>query len=96
MDEVEALIQTAAPTLMWRVWRKLGYHFHFGEGPEGAEALIGWHCTEIGMDFSFVDRLRLLITGKLRLRSILMTDTPSATICKNRLDWWIVRPGGDG
>jgi hypothetical protein len=83
------------PTLAERVWRKLGYHYHLGEEPEGSDTLPGWHCTEIRLHFGFIDRLRLLTTGKLKLRSILMTDTPSAMICKNRLDWRISHPGGE-
>ena len=35
--------------------------------PEGVDALAGWMCTESRMHFGVADRLRLLLTGKLRI-----------------------------
>jgi hypothetical protein len=93
-DAPQNLSMEYIPTLSERFWRKLGYRFHLGDEPEGVDTLPGWTCTEIGLNFGMADRLRLMLTGKLRLRSILMTDTPSATICKNRLDWRIIPPKG--
>jgi hypothetical protein len=39
------------------------------------------------------DRLRLLLTGKLRLSSIVACETPDVGVTKSRLDWRIVAPG---
>jgi hypothetical protein len=95
MSEPQNLAMIYVPTLSDRFWRALGFRYHLGPDPEGTDTLPGWTCTEIGLDFGIADRLRLLLTGRLRLRSILMTDTPSGTVCKTRLDWRILHPGGD-
>lgn len=91
--EPQNLCNVYKPTLADRFWRKLGYAYHLGDDPDDIDQLPGWTRTDIGLDFGIGDRLRLLLTGKLRLHSTLMTDTPSATICKSRLDWRIVQPG---
>lgn len=81
------------PTLRERMWRKLGFRYHRGDEPEGVEALEGWMRTDIRLDFSLSDRFRLLLSGRLFVASIVHTDTPSASICKSRLDWQIYAPG---
>lgn len=93
MTDPQTLCMVYQPTLAERLWRKLGYTYHLGDDPDDIDRLPGWTRTDIGLDFGIADRLRLLLTGKLRLHSILMTDTPSATVCRSRLDWRIVPPG---
>jgi hypothetical protein len=83
----------AAPTLSDRLWRAMGFVYHLGEEPEGADALPGWMKTDMHIHFGWADRLRLLLSGKLFIASIVQTDTPSAMVCKSRMDWRIKTPG---
>ena len=94
-DATEPTAMYAAPTLGQRFWRRAGYAYHLGDEPEGADLLPGWIRTDMHLHFGWADRLRLLLTGKLFVASIVSTDTPSPTVCKSRLDWLIVSPGGD-
>ena len=81
------------PSLIERLRRKVGYRYHHGETPEGADALEGWMRTDMKLHFTWADRLRLLVSGRLHVSSIVHTDTPSASICKSRIDWQIKAPG---
>ncbi len=83
----------AVPTWSERFWRKIGYVYHLGDEPEGTDALTGWMRTDMSMHFSWPDRIRLLLTGKLFIASVVHTDTPSPAICKSRMDWRIIMPG---
>lgn len=94
-DATENTAMCHAPTLRERFWRKVGYIYHLGDEPEAADVLPGWMRTDIHLHFGWADRLRLLLTGKLFIASIVSTDTPSASVCKTRMDWRIVAPGGD-
>lgn len=80
------------PTRMERFWRAMGFRFHHGEEPEGVDELPGWMRSEIGLNFSFSDRLRLLLTGRLRLTMTQYTSV-QCDVAKNRLDWSIKAPG---
>jgi hypothetical protein len=83
---------TYQPSLIERAWRGLGFRYHLGEEPEGADQLKGWMCTETRMRFSFADRLRLLLSGRLHIR--LVQHLPvECEFSKNRLDWEIKAPG---
>lgn len=79
-------------TLGERAWRWLGFRYHLGDEPEGVEKMQGWLCTDSRIDFSLSDRLRLLLTGKLRMRLIQHTDV-QIECSKNRFDWHILAPG---
>jgi hypothetical protein len=81
-----------APTLAERVWRRLGFRYHLGAEPEGCDALEGKMRTDIRLRFGLADRLRLLVTGRLFIASIVHTDTPSPDVCKSRVDWMIQSP----
>lgn len=81
------------PTLRERVWRKLGFRYHLGDEPENVDGLEGWVRTDMRLEFSIADRLRLLLTGRLFVASIVHSDTPSPSVCKSRLDWRIYAPG---
>lgn len=82
-----------APTLRQRFWRALGFRYHLGDTPPDADLLPGWMRTDSGLIFSFGDRLRILISGRLRTSTIVHMDTPSPAVCKTRLDWQILPPG---
>jgi hypothetical protein len=81
------------PTLNQRFWRAMGFCYHYGEEPADCEALSGCMMTDIRLHFSFLDRLRLLLTGRLYVASIVRTDSPSPTVCKSRVDFRIYMPG---
>ena len=80
------------PTWRERAMRRLGFRYHMGETPEGADDMPGWMCTESRMHFSFTDRLRLLVSGRLHIRLVqhMTQQVDSAT---NRLDFHILAPG---
>lgn len=83
---------TYQPSLIERAWRGLGFRYHLGEDPEDIDQLKGWMCTETQMRFSFADRVRLLLSGRLNLR--LVQHLPvECDFSKNRLDWEIKAPG---
>ena len=80
------------PTFAERAWRRLGFRYHLGDEPEGTERLPGWMCTASGIHFDWADRLRLLISGRLRMRLVQHTSV-QVEGTKNRFDWHIVAPG---
>lgn len=81
------------PTLSERAWKALGFRYHHGEEPEGSENLEGWMCTDTRMHFGFLDRLRLLLTGRLRFR-IVHHMPVTVDYSLNRIDWQIEPFGG--
>lgn len=57
------------PTFMQRAWRRLGWRYHMVDLPETPEVerMLGWAMTRVRLEFSFGDRIRLLLTGRVRL-----------------------------
>lgn len=83
------------PTRIERFWRRLGYRYHLGDEPDGVDELPGWMCTTTRMHFGVLDRLRLILTGRLTIQ--LVQHLPArCDFAKNRLDWKIEPPGGTG
>jgi len=80
------------PTFRERAVRWLGFRYHLGETPEGADDMPGWMCTESRLHFSIADRIRLLVSGRLHLRLVQHT-TQQVDSAKNRLDFHILAPG---
>jgi hypothetical protein len=83
----------SVPTLRQRFWRAMGFRYHHSDDPPDADLLQGWMCTDMGLHFGLLDRLRLLVSGRLRISSIVHMDTPSPNVCKSRMDWHIIAPG---
>jgi len=83
----------APETFRQKFWRAMGFRTHLGKEPDGVDSLTGWMRTDMRHRFGWLDRLRLLMTGRLNVTLILHTDTPDPQVCKNRLDWRIVPPG---
>jgi hypothetical protein len=56
-------------TFMLRVWRRLGWRYQLVELPETPEVerMPGWAMTRVRLHFSLVDRVRLLLTGRVRV-----------------------------
>lgn len=92
-DTTESQTFYAMPTFAQRFWRRLGFHYHLGDEPEGNEMLPGWMRTDMRIHFGWVDRLRILVSGRLFIASVVSTDTPSPMVCKSRMDWNIIPPG---
>jgi hypothetical protein len=83
----------ALPTRTQRFWRWVGFRFHLGDEPEGAETMPGWMQTKAHFQFGIADRIRLLLTGRITVTLSTHIDTPSPDVCKTRLDWLIHAPG---
>ena len=92
-DDAQTLCVEYKPTFMKRLWRKLGFRPHHGED-EANEPWQGWMQNNSGMHFDMRDRLRLLISGRLKLTLTFHTDTPSPNKMHTRFDWEIEPPGG--
>lgn len=92
-EQVENTACYALPTRAQRFWRWAGFRYHLGEEPEGADAMAGWMRTDMRIYFDWRDRLRLLLSGRLFIASIVHTDTPSPMVCKSRMDFRIYHPG---
>lgn len=81
------------PTRRERFWRALGFRYHLTDLPDGIDKEFpGWMMTKSFIQFSFRDRLRLLLTGRLFL------DTRHATnvqvdSAKSALSFRIAAPG---
>lgn len=96
MTEItEGQAMCSTPTRLQLFWRWAGWHYHLGEvpNPEAADLMPGWIRTDMRLDFGWPDRLRLLMTGRLRISSIVHTDTVSPDKCVSRMDWHILAPG---
>lgn len=83
----------AKPTRRQRIWLALGFCYHVGEEPQGTDQMNGWMCTDIRMQFGFLDRLRLLVTGRLHVKLVQHLPVQCASSL-NRLDWRIEPLGG--
>lgn len=82
------------PTLTWKIRRWLGFRYHLGDEPEGADTMPGWFQTRTHFQFTWADRLRLLCSGRLEIRHTGHADAKVDTV-KNRMDWQIFAPGED-
>lgn len=83
-------------TIKERFWRWTGFRFHLGDEPAwmaDGPPKLGWMQTVSKLEFSLADRLRLLVSGHLRITTTIETDTPSPVMTATRLDWQIRAPG---
>lgn len=88
---VESGCMMYVPTFGDKVKRFLGFKFDLGEEPKGVESFPGWARTEVRLQFSWLGRLRLLTSGKLKIDLTHYTDAPFATM-KTRTDLQILAP----
>lgn len=82
-----------------RFWRILGFKYHMGLDPEEIwknEEFTGFGYTNIRLHFSFSDRLRLLLTGRLHI-GLQQYETLGRPVkhFHNRISWCIIAPRGD-
>lgn len=79
------------PTLAERFWRKAGFRYHLQDLPDDAPT-EGWAMTQVRLNVSFTDRLRLLLTGRMRLDVRQAFNAPVDTVvCATSVE--ILRPG---
>lgn len=86
--------QMYVTTFREKFWRAIGFRFHLGGEPPDAENLEGWSKTVTHFRFGVPDRLRLLLTGRLKVEITQAFDVPSPSTIKNRVDYRIIEPGG--
>ena len=92
MTIIENGIQVYTPSLTERLWRALGYRSHRPEMSEDGEKLPFWIMTNTHVNMSILDRIRLLVSGKMIVRTETRTDVPVAiTITASSVE--IERPG---
>ncbi len=89
-DTNQAMIHV--PTMRERFWRALGFRYHMGADPDGAEKMAGWMQTTAGFDFTIGDRLRLLLSGRLKVVLSIHTDS-QVDHAISRVDYTIKYPG---
>ena len=60
---------TRVPSLRERFWRSLGYHYNLVDLPETPEVdkMPGWALTHINLTMPWHERLRLLLTGRMKI-----------------------------
>jgi hypothetical protein len=81
------------PPLRERFWRLLGFRYHLGDEPNSADDLNGWNQTTVCFCFDWKDRLRLLLTGKLKVLVVNRFCEPVTPPPVTRHDWMILPPG---
>lgn len=67
-DNANGYAMTRTPTLYERFIRWAGFRSTHNDMPQTAELMPGWMMTHLHIDFCLSDRLRLLLTGRLRIR----------------------------
>jgi hypothetical protein len=80
-------------TLLQQVWHSLGYRHHLGSERSRVVHVGGWTRASTYLHFGWGDRVRLLLTGRLFVTSIVRTEPPSDGIYSSRIDWQISEPG---
>lgn len=91
-ERVENGAVSFKPDFAYKVRRWLGFRYHLGVDPEGVDSMPGWFVTTSRFHFTFADRLRLLVSGRLYVRNTCHADAKVDTV-KSRLDWQILTPG---
>jgi hypothetical protein len=92
-DEAQGYCVEYKPSRREKFWRKLGFRHHLGDDNLPHENWQGWMQTNSGITLDWADRLRLLVSGHLKVRHTYHIDTPSPTEIHTRFDWEIVAPG---
>ena len=92
MSEITNGAYSHVPTWRERMWRRLGFRYHLGDEPSGADTMTGWMASTVNFHFGVLDRVRLLMTGRLHIK-IVQHTTVQCDESKNRVDWQIRAPG---
>jgi hypothetical protein len=92
-NETHGFCVTSVPTFWERLMRWAGYRYRFGDEPDGMSEMAGWIQTSIRLNFSWLDRFRLLATGNLRVTSVVVCEVHDVGKTASRVDYIIVAPG---
>lgn len=92
---IEGGYMVYVPTLRERFFRWLGFRYHLGNEPQDVDHLTGWSKTDVYLHFGVLDRLRLLLTGRLFVGITAHFDEPTPKDIVSRIDWRIAAPGDD-
>lgn len=83
------------PTWLERIQTRLGFRQHIGDDPFGDAPpdpqMQGWMQTEIRQHFGLLDRIRLLVSGKLNI-SVTHYTNVQVDDQRCRTDWIIQPP----
>lgn len=71
---------------------RLGFGAHYSPKPEGWDGMKGEIIESFDLRLSLLDRLRLLITGKLHVAAIVRTDRPAPDNSRAVFVWQIAPP----
>jgi hypothetical protein len=71
---IEAGCHIYTPTIAERFWRAMGFRSHHPETSETGEQLPFWIMTNVHLNVSILDRIRLLISGNAIVRVEVRTD----------------------
>lgn len=66
--------QAYVPTRSERFWRALGFRSAYQERPEETAEFPSYMVTDIRINVSLLDRLRILLSGKIHIESVHATD----------------------
>lgn len=86
------------PSRNERFWRAMGFKWHHAPGPEGwtedgiPGLYAGWAMTHTTFQFGILDRLRLLLTGRLRTTTRHVSNQPIGDL-RSSTDFAISYPG---
>ncbi|WP_331373781.1 hypothetical protein [Sinorhizobium chiapasense] len=62
-------------TLAQRLWKKLGFgERHLGPPDDAEDMAPGWMATHVTTELDWRDRFRVLVSGRVRVRSYTQTD----------------------
>lgn len=62
------------PTRRERFWKWLGYRYFLVDLPDDTDQMPGWMMTTTRIEFSIADRLRFLLSGKIKIDIRQATD----------------------
>lgn len=88
--EIENGFQEFRPSLGYRVLRALGFKLPYVPRPPETEEFPSFICTTTHVNLSFLDRLRLLVSGRLEVESVVRTsvEVPHAVTKSEVGVWW--------
>jgi hypothetical protein len=86
------LALSMAPTFQQRFWRAMGFRYILNELPENVhDTLPGWMITKTVYHFGFLDRLRLLTSGRTAV-DMRQATSPQVDKCVSAASFRILHP----
>lgn len=79
MEKLENGFQIYKPSTAERFWQFLGFGYpHVARPEDDPEFAEGWITTGVTTHFDWRDRVRILVSGKVRTKILIKTDVPVA------------------